>query len=56
MGFAAAAAPAAAGGSTTVPRSSVGAAVQAAVAFENATRVVAEAADAGAANFAVSWT
>ena len=41
--------------STVVPRTSVGAAVQAAVSFEHAMRVVAEATDDTRESFGVSW-
>ena len=42
-------------GSTVVPRTKVGAAVQAAISFENATRVIAEATSEGSEQFLVSW-
>jgi len=48
--------PANAGGSTNdVPRENVGAAVQAAVSFENASIVTAEATDDTRRFFRVSW-
>ena len=42
-------------GSTVVPRTRVGAAVQAAISFENATRVIAEATSESGDQFLVSW-
>jgi hypothetical protein len=46
---------AASSGSTIVPRANVGAAVQAAIAFENASLVTATATDAAAAQFRIDW-
>jgi hypothetical protein len=43
-------------GSTTVPRANVGAAVQAAISFENASRVTAQATDDTRTTFTVSWS
>lgn len=42
-------------GSTMVERKNVGAAVQAAISFEDATRVIAEATDEDGTQFLVSW-
>ena len=46
---------AAAKGTTTVPRANVGAACQAAVSFEEASRVTAVATDDTRTTFTVSW-
>ena len=48
-------AAAATSGATTVPRNSVGAAVQAAVTFENATGVTATASDDTRQTFDIAW-
>jgi hypothetical protein len=45
----------AAGGPIEVPRANVGAAVQAAISFEKAVHVTAEAVDASAETFLVTW-
>ncbi|HYF15149.1 MAG TPA: hypothetical protein VD971_08785 [Phycisphaerales bacterium] len=47
--------PAAGARSTVVPRASVGAAVQAAVSFESAVRVTAEATDGTRNEYRVAW-